>query len=214
MYSSSRPTLPPLWFQIRLKILLIALNPLTEHTIWFGVHQRQSDLFRTRIWLSAESISLLFSCNSWNILEGEEGLAFKVICPQGVVVQDSHDQATPFSLALIQGYQTIVLEETKNGSKHLESRRFTCERAVHKTSDLQFKDLVKKGVEITVFDLSAACFYLGKNVVRLQTQLHKRVAQTWQENQSTDSLGRLHSQRWRAFSDCLGNSGLTVRIHR
>lgn len=41
--------------------------------------------------------------------------------------------------------------------------------------DLQFEGLIKKGIEITVSDLSAAGFYLRKDVVRLQTQLHKRI---------------------------------------
>lgn len=54
-----------------------------------------------------------------------------------------------------------------------------CERMSNQS--LQFKRLIKKGIEITVFDLSGARFYLREDVVGLETQLHKRIAKTWQK---------------------------------
>lgn len=101
------------------------------------MHQRQSDLSRDGVWLCVVSISFPSSSNPWYPLEGQEGLAFKVICPQGVVVQNCHRQAGPRSLALIQGHQTVIqrgrgAEGGDKGEcqKHLESewlRRLTCE---------------------------------------------------------------------------------------
>lgn len=54
----------------------------------------------------------------------------------------------------------------------------------YKTSNLQFKGLVKKGIEVAAFDLSAARLYHRKNVLRLQTQLHKWITETWKKHQS------------------------------
>lgn len=90
-----------------LQLCVNDLNPLSYHTIRFGMHQRQSDLSRDGVWLCADSISFL-SYNPWYASEGQEGLAFKVVCPQSVVVQNCHNQACPLSLALIQGYQTAI----------------------------------------------------------------------------------------------------------
>lgn len=49
--------------------------------------------------------------------------------------------------------------------------------------DSQFKGLVKKWIEVAVFDLSAASLYLGKDVVWLQTQLHEWITETWQKHE-------------------------------
>lgn len=51
-------------------------------------------------------------------------------------------------------------------------------QVLHKTNNLQFKDFIKKGVEITAFDLSAARLHLGEKVAGLQRQLHKWIAET------------------------------------
>lgn len=90
------------------------LNLLSYHTIRFGMHQRQSDLSRDGVWLCAESIPFL-SSNSWYGFEGQEGLTFKIICPQSVMVQNRHNQACPLSLALIQGHQTVIVETESRG---------------------------------------------------------------------------------------------------
>lgn len=79
-----------------------------DHTIRFRMHQRQSDLSRDGVWQCAESIFFLFSSNSWNGLEGQEGLAFKIICPQGVMIQNCHNQASALSLALVQGHHAVI----------------------------------------------------------------------------------------------------------
>lgn len=67
-------------------------------------------------------------------------------------------------------------------------------RRPYNNNNLQFKGLIKKRVEITAFDLSAARLYLRKNVVWLQAQLHKWIAKTWQKHQSTGSSGEVTQQ--------------------
>lgn len=77
-------------------------------TVWFRMHQRQSNLSRDGVGLSAESVPFLSSGDSWYGFQGQEGLALKVVCPQRVVVQDRHHETRPQSLALFQGDQAAV----------------------------------------------------------------------------------------------------------
>ncbi|MEQ2167603.1 hypothetical protein GOODEAATRI_005758, partial [Goodea atripinnis] len=48
-----------------------------------------------------------------------------------------------------------------------------------KGNNLQVKGLIEKGIEVTAFVLGAARLCLRKDVVRLQAQAHKWVAETW-----------------------------------
>lgn len=145
-------------------------------TVWFRVHERQSDLSRGGVGLPAESPSLLLSSHSWYGLQRQEGLALKVVRPQRVVVQDGHHQTSPACLALLQGHQaasafprhrvTVASEEF-----NLNHRRYGW--------SLQLELLVKKGVEVLGFDLGAASLHLRKYVARFQTELHEGIAETW-----------------------------------
>ena len=80
------------------------------------MHERQSDLSGDGIWLCAESISIRPSGNTRYGLEDQEGLAFKVIRPQRVMVQNCHDEACPLSLALLQGHHTVT-ERRQDGER-------------------------------------------------------------------------------------------------
>lgn len=54
--------------------------------------------------------------------------------------------------------------------------------SIGKINNLQFKGLLKKRIEITALGASAASLHFLENVVGLQAQLHKRIAETWQKH--------------------------------
>lgn len=145
------------------------------HTVWFRVHERQSDLSRGGVGLPAESIYLLPSSHSRYALQGQEGLALKVISPQRVVVQDCHHQTRAQCLALVQGHQAAGV------SKRQSVKVWTAEFKVNRdqnSSSSQLECLVEERVEVPVFDLGAARLHLGKDVSWFQTELHEGVAET------------------------------------
>lgn len=76
---------------------------MDDTTIGLRVHQPQSNLFWFNLWLCRDVTLFLDASDPWNILEGQEGLAFKVISLQRVMIEDCHNQTSPGSQALIRG---------------------------------------------------------------------------------------------------------------
>ncbi|TNN29530.1 hypothetical protein EYF80_060321 [Liparis tanakae] len=107
-----------------------------------------------------------FPGDSWYGPEGQEGLAFKVIRHQDVVVQDRQHKASARSLALTQGHQA-----DEQGPRSEDGER-------------------RQRVEVAAPDARAARLQLGEGVLGLQTQLHEGVAETWQSTQNVRPPGR------------------------
>lgn len=125
------------------------------------------------VWLCVDYILFLSFFDPGDILEGQEGLALKVISFQFVIVVNGHNQAGPGSQALIQRHHAAA---TSSQSWTLErDRRDT--QDLTESQNLQLKHLIKQGIEVAAFNLGAAGLHHGKNVVRFQSQLHKWITE-------------------------------------
>lgn len=109
------------------------------------------------------------------------------------MVHDGDHQAGPQRLALVQGDQTVTGKRQVQITVRLVLRdhRWRLRPAAEGERYLQLEGLVEKRVEVAAFDLGATRLHFAEDVVRLQTQLHKWITETWRGHQSV-SKGQCH----------------------